>query len=193
MDATGDRRARKSRRAVLAAMTELLRERPFDEITVQTVIDRADIGRATFYAHFGDKLEVVDAVAADAFAGVHEGIADEPIDETSGLPLLALFRHVAERAETLRAMLAAPAAEVFWTRSREALATSVEERLRALPPRFDLHRTVPPAVRAHFVAGAIEGTMRWWLEAGLPYPPERMASMVSELLVVNDARDARAG
>lgn len=189
MGATLDRRARRTRRAVTAAMAELLRERPFDEITVQALIDRADIGRATFYAHFRDKLDVVDTVAAEVFEGLHGEEGDDELRaETGGLPLRGLFRHAAERSEQLRAMLAAPAAEVFWTQSRATLAAVVEERLRALPPRFDVHRGIPPEVRARFVAGAVEGTMRWWLGAGLPYPPERMAAMVAELLPADDAR-----
>lgn len=189
MDAKLDRRARRSRRAVTGAMAELLRERPFDEITVQALIDRADIGRATFYAHFRDKLDVVDAVAAEVFEGLHGEEGDDALSaETGGLPLRGLFRHAAERSEQLRAMLAAPAAEVFWAQSRATLAAVVEERLRSLPPRFDVHRGIPPEVRAHFVAGAVEGTMRWWLAAGLPYPPERMAAMVADLLPADDAR-----
>jgi len=47
-----DRRSQRTRRQVRSAMTDLLREKRYDAITVQDLLDRADIGRSTFYAHF---------------------------------------------------------------------------------------------------------------------------------------------
>jgi AcrR family transcriptional regulator len=183
MDERTDRRSRRTRRAVIDAMVALLRERPFTEITVQHVIDRADIGRATFYAHFRDKLDVVDAVMSDVLDGLHAGPDSVPAGGTAGaLSLRALFRHVADRSDQFRAMLSAPGAEVFWGQARATLADAVEAQLRALPPAMRDHPGVPPEVRAHVVAGAVDGAFRWWLAEGLPYPPDRMADFVEELL-----------
>ena len=46
-----DPRVLRSRRALGDALVELLHERRFDDITVQDILDRASVGRATFYAH----------------------------------------------------------------------------------------------------------------------------------------------
>jgi len=54
-----DRRVIRSRRRVQAAFTELLAERDFNKITVQDIAERADINRATFYAHFDDKYDLL--------------------------------------------------------------------------------------------------------------------------------------
>lgn len=50
-----DRRSQRTRRLVSSAMTELLREKRYDAITVQDLLDRAGIGRSTFYTHYFDK------------------------------------------------------------------------------------------------------------------------------------------
>ena len=47
-----DRRRQKTRKAVFAAFEELVSKKRYAQITVQDIIDRADIGRSTFYAHF---------------------------------------------------------------------------------------------------------------------------------------------
>lgn len=47
----GDRRVRRSQRMLHEALRSLILEKGYDRVTVQDVIDRADVGRATFYAH----------------------------------------------------------------------------------------------------------------------------------------------
>lgn len=47
-----DRRSERTRQLLNAALIELMLEQRYDEITVQDIIDRANIGRSTFYAHF---------------------------------------------------------------------------------------------------------------------------------------------
>jgi AcrR family transcriptional regulator len=181
----GDRRTRRTRRLVTAAMAELLLERPFEQITVQAIIDRADIGRATFYHHFRDKLDVVDAVSAEMFDGLHD---DDGRDPAAGgrLPVLGLFRHAAERSASLRAMLDTPGGAVFWAQSHAALTAAIEASLVRPVPGL-MRRGVPAEVQAQFTAGALLGTLRWWLRAGMPYPPEQIAAMFESLLAPVEA------
>ena len=40
---------------------QLIQEKPIDEITVQEVLDRASVGRSTFYLHFKDKDDLLFA------------------------------------------------------------------------------------------------------------------------------------
>jgi AcrR family transcriptional regulator len=162
-------------------MTELLLEKPYDDITVQAILDRADIGRATFYHHFRDKLDVVDAVSAEMFAGLHDDEAGTA--PGGGLPVPGLFRHVAERSSSLRAMLDTPGGAVFWAQSHAALTAAIEGSLamQGQGPS-GRRRPVPAAIEAQFIGGALLGTIQWWLRSGMPYPAERMAEMVRSLL-----------
>ena len=60
-----DRRVARSRRALKEALTDLILEQGYESVTVQDVIDRADVGRSTFYAHFVDKDDLLMAILAD--------------------------------------------------------------------------------------------------------------------------------
>ena len=65
-----DRRKNKTRKAIFAAFEEVISEKRYEQITVQDIIDRADIGRTTFYAHFETKDSVLEAICAELFAHI---------------------------------------------------------------------------------------------------------------------------
>jgi AcrR family transcriptional regulator len=54
-----DRRVQKTRRLLLRALGELLHEKRYETIVVQQILDRANVGRSTFYAHFRDKDDLL--------------------------------------------------------------------------------------------------------------------------------------
>ncbi len=57
-----DRRSQRTYHLVSRAMMELLSETPYDAITVQDILERANIGRSTFYAHYYDKEDVLASI-----------------------------------------------------------------------------------------------------------------------------------
>ncbi len=189
MERKDDRRSRRTRRLITTAMTELLMEKPYDAITVQAILDRADIGRATFYHHFRDKLDVVDAVVQEMFEGLHE--ADPAMATAGNVPVLALFRHAGERFRSLRAMLDTPGAEVFWTESHASTCSAIESSL-GTPAALRTRSAVPAPIQAQFIAGALLAVLKWWLRAGMPHPPQQMAAWF-EILMPPDMPSGPAG
>jgi AcrR family transcriptional regulator len=87
-----DRRVARSRRALKEALTDLILERGYEAVTVQDVIDRADVGRSTFYAHFLDKDDLLMAILADLEMPAPDHTAWTPDDPAFGWTL-ELFRH----------------------------------------------------------------------------------------------------
>src|SRR5690242_3595117 len=65
-----DARARRTRDALGDALVALMQEKPFEQITVQHVLDRAGVGRATFYAHYSDKNDLFLSDADEFWAAM---------------------------------------------------------------------------------------------------------------------------
>ena len=62
-----DRRVVRTRRSIMQASREIMREKGFDAMTVQDIVDRANVNRGTFYAHFADKYELIEQMIHEEF------------------------------------------------------------------------------------------------------------------------------
>jgi len=72
--ATTDRRVRRTRQLLRDALMELTLERGYDRVTVQDILDKADVGRSTFYAHYRDK----DDLLVSEFEALHPSLSVRP-------------------------------------------------------------------------------------------------------------------
>ena len=93
---TNDRRSARTQRSLSEALVELIKEKRFDEITVQNVIDRADVGRSTFYSHFRDKEDLFQKDWERFLDGFAQHIDWEKAGAGSFVPVVYLFSHLKE-------------------------------------------------------------------------------------------------
>lgn len=182
-----DRRVLRSRRLLQEALVALVLDRGYDAVTVQAVLDRADVGRATFYAHFAGKeallLSVFDELR-ESLRRELEGITPASVARFGeGVGLLEpLFAHAAKHRRLYRALLA--------SRDGAALLGALREMLAA-PLRAHLDTAVAqhggtPSIDVEFVVtafvSAVLGVLVWWLDADLPYTPAEVDRTIERLL-----------
>ena len=174
-----DRRSQRSRQLIRSAMLDLLFERRYDEILVQDILDRANIGRSTFYTHYFDKEDVLGSIANEQL----EVLSQQPSQREAGqgiIPSLEVFQHVHQNRQYFRAMLRGRAREALWDAAQAALSRTIEQALAAsLAEKHAL--PVPLTVVSQYLAGAFLNLLKWWLEAELPYSPEQMDEMFQQL------------
>src|SRR6478752_799045 len=89
-----DARVRKTRDALGDALVELMQEKPFDSITVQDVLDRAHVGRSTFYSHFSDKDDLQMSDADEFFEGLAMALSVHGDKSERVFPVEEFFQHV---------------------------------------------------------------------------------------------------
>ena len=175
-----DRRSQRTHHLVSSAFAELLLEQPYDEILVQDILDRAGIGRTTFYAHYFDKEDVLDSIIEQMLSMFTRQIALAPARQRI-LPSLELFEHVYHSPhQHFRALMRSRAGEPLW----EALQTAFSQAIEPVLSTLCAERRSPPIplpVVSQYLAGAFLTLLKWWVEASMPYPPEQMEHIFQQL------------
>lgn len=97
-----DRRIKKSRSAIYQAFLDMLNEKAFEKISVQEVIERADVGRSTFYKHYESKEALLEQLCQDLIQHIFvEGAQEEGV----GDELEHLFYHFWENQHKIATLL----------------------------------------------------------------------------------------
>lgn len=177
-----DRRVCRTRRSLSDALVGLILEKRYDAITVQNLIDRADVGRSTFYAHYRDKedLFLTDwKRLLDAFVG---RVDWDGVGRGRFFPLRDLLGHAREFHHFYMALARSRKTEWLFRTGQRHLTESVEKSLGswlAGRPR----PSVPVTVLSGYVAREIMAQTKWWLDRNMPCTPERMDEIFHELVV----------
>lgn len=174
-----DRRSRRTRDLVNAAMMELLREKRYDAITIQDLLDRANIGRSTFYAHYFDKEDVLVSLSEQMLEMFQQQLSERKVGQRI-IPSLEIFQHASENYPFFQSMIRGHAEELLWETVRAILSKSIEETLASAWTGKG-SPSIPLAVVAEYLAGAFGNLLKWWLKADMPYSPEEMESIFQQL------------
>lgn len=173
-----DRRVLRTRRLLSEALIELMQEKRYERITVQNIVDRANVGRSTFYAHYKDK----DDLLLNDFEHVLDMLNRHvDLDDVEGLPIsTGLFQHIQEHHHLYRALLWGRGIELLFEQGQVSLADRIRGHLEDhLPDGFD--PPVPVPLTAAYLAGTLLTLVKWWLENDMPYPPAAMDRMYRQL------------
>lgn len=164
-----DRRVLRTRDALRDALMELMSERGWDDTDVQTLCERANIGRSTFYQHFPNKEELLKQSLAGLRDWLMSSVRDVSIDEPLGF-VPKLLDHVHEHQTVFRALVGRRSGQYVQERFRELLV----ELVLADIPKTD--RSWTRNALAHYLAGALFELMIWWLASNRPQRPEDIAA-----------------
>jgi AcrR family transcriptional regulator len=172
MASTPDRRVRRTRKALQDALISLMSEKGYEAVTVQDIIDRADVGRSTFYTHYTDK----DDLLRDNFAGLRSIVARPgPLESTNRRRLLRfslpLFRHVHAQRRLARALFGRPGGGPVVRQVEQLLADVVRSELAELFATDPPTRAPEDAV-VRYVVGAYLAVLTWWLDTDPLRSPE---------------------
>jgi AcrR family transcriptional regulator len=180
-DKTKDRRSARTQRSLSEALVELIKEKRFDEITVQEVIDRADVGRSTFYSHFRDKEDLFQKDWERFLGGLAQHIDWEKAGHGSFVPVVYLFGHLQEYHHFYQSLVRSGKTDHVFKSGLTYLSQQIEaeltSRLRGKPAP-----AIPIPILANYLASELFALLKWWLDSGMPYPPERMDEIFHHLV-----------
>lgn len=177
-----DRRTQRTIQLLREALMALIMAKRYETITVQDILERANVGRSTFYTHYYDKddllLSNLEWLIETLSAGLAQGLARPQ----AHLPTLALFQHVQQHYYLYEALARGQAAEMLLKRVQTYLTQTLEAQLqRQFPPTTD--NAPPLSALAAYTAGTFVLLLHWWLENKMPYSPEQMDALFRQLVL----------
>ena len=177
-----DRRTQRTRRRLSSALVELVKEKRFDDITVQNVIERADVGRATFYSHFRDKEDLFEQQWEQFNERLAQQIDWDKAGKDSFVPVASFFQHLQEVQPFYRGLVRSRKIDAMFKRGIEYLTNHIETALnQRLKPRAR-PVDVPIPILSNYLASEFFALLKWWLDAGMPYTPESMDKAFHRLI-----------
>jgi AcrR family transcriptional regulator len=176
-----DQRIRRTCERLGSALLTLIQEKPIDAITVQEVLDRASVGRSTFYLHYRDKDDLL-LTQLEGFLKIMStalSLRKEVSDRV--VPVEELFAHIGNQNKLYRALADSGRLHDFFDLAQGYFARGIEQRLRESKRLSNLGPSLGPnlpqrelAARASALAGGMLSMLRWWLDRGEKESPRAM-------------------
>ncbi len=182
-----DRRQQKTRAAIFQAFNRLLEKKHFNSITVQEILDEANIGRSTFYAHFETKDALLKEMCTDIFDHIfsHElhsetshdfSLADHGLRDK----ITHLLYHLKDNRENVLGILSGESGELFMRYFKEYLATLFEQYPGSI------RQDVPKEFALNHLVGSLGEAVRWWIGTRMELPPETVTGYYLKMIGYTD-------
>jgi AcrR family transcriptional regulator len=183
-----ERRKQRTRDALKAATTALMEEIGYEDITIQKIVDRADVGYGTFYLYYTDKddavwdvtVELMDAITVES----NQRVLRTPVAMREYFGWLYLFEYLDPRREAFGVLFGAQGSAELRKRYQAYMTETYERGMQAqvYSPRIDL----PIDFMAQFMAGATIQLLLWWMDNPRSYTPHDMAAMLYQMVYRED-------
>lgn len=158
-----DRRVVRTRTALFDALVRLIRSKDYELITVEDILAEADVGRATFYAHFSSKDDLLRRSLdrlRQLLLAAQEPALPAPFALNPGVsPSQVLFEHMAEFADVQAALAGGRGATILRSAIKDVLASVLRETMP--PGQMD---GFPRELAIQHVVSTVDTVFSWWLE-----------------------------
>ena len=168
--AAADARVRFTREVLGDALVALMHEWPFEQITVQDILDRAGIGRTTFYTHYAGKQDLLLSDVEEFLEGMSSYLdrCEAPAQRLA--PVQELFNHLADMTTFYKALNASGKLTEIRELGISSFARSIERRLAI---SWVTARSPELRVTSQALAGALFALLDGWMfEPGRLSPEE---------------------
>ena len=181
-----DRRQQRTRDAIFKALSTLLEKKRYNNITVQEIIDEANIGRSTFYAHFETKDELLKALCTDIFSHVFsDELMSEKTHDFSGgnngleAKLTHILHHLIDSKTNIAGILSCESSELFMNYFKDYLTEMFSKYLS------EIRVNAPADFLLNHLVGSFAETVKWWIDKSSEYTPEETVGYYIEISYAN--------
>ena len=181
-----DKRIAKTNTAIYAALAELLKEKDFDDLSVEDILLRSKVSRSPFYAHFKTKGDVLDSVSRNIFDHVFShGLSREHSHDFSHASIFEyesffthILYHLQDENELIQAILGGTCKQRFFKNLREKMDDLVSH---ALHEGLFTRKPVPEPYQTQAITESFLALIEYWFSTDLSESPEKMTSYFIEI------------
>jgi AcrR family transcriptional regulator len=178
IDKQTDRRIKRTQQLLAEALIALTLAKDYDAVTIRDITQYADVGYATFFRHYRDKDALLESVLDVVLAELMLLFSTPASDSDEQQDGLLLFQYVQQHSEMIRVLLRSGAAPSLVKRVIEMRKQSSRDVHEA-----PVDSIVPRDIALYHLIAASISLVQWWLEQGMPYPPEQMGAIYYELVM----------
>jgi AcrR family transcriptional regulator len=177
-----DPRVKRTRRLLGDALVALILEKPYEQITIKEITERAEVAYITFFRHYDSIDELLMQVLGEGIAALRteiERLANQSAAHPTDAEGALIFAHVAKNAVLFQILLESPGAASIRQQVQAEIASTF---LRTCPL---LHRPgclIPDVVAANHIAASLLALIEFWLAQEMPYSIEQMGKIYGQMI-----------
>jgi len=176
-----NRRVDRTRKLLQEALVSLILEKGYEKITVQNVIDCANVSRPTFYAHFQDMDDLLLSLFDGLGGQLDQHLDSQPIPAADPWELtLLMFQHAQAQRLLYRTLIGGRGGDIMLTHINQYASELIREHL-SLHLSDRNSEVIPSEILSHYIVSSFMALLTWWLDHDLPYPAEQMNAIFQEL------------
>lgn len=197
LKAPNDRRAIRTKKMIRNALSALIQEKGYNNISITDITTRADINRGTFYLHYTDKYDLLEQVENEVIRELQDNIDDaNNIDKVSldfvstmdsadkPMPfMIKIFEYIKENSLFMMAILGPKGDPKFHIKVKELIEASLFER-KLIKTFKKENMLIPQEYFISYVLSAHLGVIQQWLESGMEKSPRDMALILSKMFLL---------
>ncbi|MEV8566065.1 TetR/AcrR family transcriptional regulator [Streptomyces sp. NPDC051322] len=185
-NAAEDRRVRRTRKALRSALVDLVLDKGFHALTVEEITERADVARATFYAHYRDKEDLLVGIVRELAADRERllpAVEQAQAQGFTGLPVLYIFQHAAQEKPVYQVILRGEGDGRALREFTEIICDRVERVFRERAEQVGVTPRIPFDIIARAWTGELIGVLTWWVENDTGYSAAEATGHLRDLSV----------
>jgi AcrR family transcriptional regulator len=162
-------------------------EKGYRAVSIKDIIDRANVGRSTFYAHCADKDELFESLLNRMVEMLIQHTPPAILERNPFFPSLGLFQHVQQQWKLYMLLSWEAGNTLHINHLQKSISDQIEQRIAAEGKIYDL----PIPILANFLAGSLLSLLKWWLDNKMVYSPEQMDEMFRRLALAGITQIAK--
>lgn len=180
-----DKRIKKTKHSIKEALFKIGRDKGMENVSIQNIIEEADINRATFYYHYKDKYDLLNEILNETLAGLRNDLViDKQCQSYVDIvypPVLATFEHVEKHMVVYKIILSHNGLSEIREKMIEIIKQSVKNNALQLQEN-NLDIKIDNWFIENVIAGSIVTLIMDWITNDVPIKPIFIAEQMAHLL-----------